>query len=214
MPTYDGPPYQFTTFIPPGTRALRQAVAERWSLARTEVVRKRERCEASPSEHCECRAVDAFSSERAIRRAIFDAMVGHADELGVQSVIADRRVWGFGTWHERHYDGPSPHDDHTHVGLTRWAARFLTLEDCRRALRVPAQPPEDVVDDATITKIAAGVWEHFLRNHVDGRDDQAHRVLSWAHLDANVAQSFARAVAVDLARVVERLDAIEQRLSS
>lgn len=213
MLVYDGPPYRYTTLIPSGTRALRQAVAERWSLARTEVVRDRARCDAAPSEHCECRAVDAFSAERAIRRAIFDAMVARADDLGVQSVIADRRVWGFGTWRERAYTGPNPHTDHCHVGLTRHAAQTLTLEHCRRVLRAAGPNPEEPM--YSLEQIAAAVWDHALRNLMHATETKpAGDLLSFAHVDANTAQHYGAANAVNLADIVARLERIEARLSS
>jgi hypothetical protein len=151
MPTYDPPDGGHTMAIPPGIAAARAQLARHYGLARTEVVRDRQRCADSRSEHCEARAIDLFSRSQPTRRAIFDRLVEVADALGVQSVIADRRVWGFGTWRERAYTGPNPHTDHVHVGFTKHAARTLTALVVADALAgaTPAPAPIPVEEAMT-----------------------------------------------------------------
>lgn len=126
MLIYNPPDGSYIPRIPPGTAALRDILAAHFSITRVEVIRGKSRCTAERSEHCECRGVDFFTTDLAKLRAIFDFCVTHAEALGIQSVIANRRVWGFGDWRERAYDGPSPHTDHAHIGLTRHAAQHLT----------------------------------------------------------------------------------------
>lgn len=208
---YDGPPYSYTTSIPPGTRALRATLDAATGVQRTEVVRDRARCDAAPSEHCECRAIDVFTADRATRRRIFEATIDVAETLGVQSVIADRRVWGYGTWHERAYSGADPHTGHVHIGINRAAARELTPIRVAAVLAprlrittggTTAMTPEQLV--------AAAVWEHPLTNLMDGAPKPAHNILEWAHLDANTALAIAR----DLTRQIARLDARIARLEA
>lgn len=128
MFTYDPPNEGYTQRIPPGTAAFRTHLKERFGFARTEVVRDASRCRKQNSEHCVCRAVDAFTTDLAKGRKLFEWCVTNAERLGIQSVIFNRRVWGFGKWNERPYTGPSPHTDHVHVGLDKWAAKNLTKE--------------------------------------------------------------------------------------
>lgn len=118
----------YTTQIPPGTAVLRSEIAKRFGYTRTEVIRDKSRCQDTPSEHCECRAIDFFTTDVTKGRRLFDWLVSNAEDLGVQSVIFNRRAWGFGNWNERPYTGPSPHTDHVHVGLTRQASVNLTRE--------------------------------------------------------------------------------------
>lgn len=213
MRTYDGPPYVYTTTIPPGTRALRAHLESYPSVSRTEVVRSRARCDDTASEHCEARAVDAFTTDPAVRRAIFDDMVRNADALGVQSVIADRRVWGFGRWQERHYAGPHPHDDHVHVGLNRAGAKSLTVDTLRRL----ARPPDDRRDTmhGPETTVDTMVWDHPLINLVADppRVDPARLLLQWAHLDANAALMVARDCLGELQALRREIAALREALS-
>ena len=60
----------------------------------------------------------------------------HADELGIQVIIFDRRIWsakspGRGG---RPYTGVHPHRDHAHIELTRRAAGRLTVATIRHVL--------------------------------------------------------------------------------
>jgi hypothetical protein len=161
MPHYDPPSGTYTSTIPPGIAAARRQLARHYGLSRTEVVRDRDRCARQRSEHCEARAIDAFSQFQPHRRLMFTDLVRLADTLGVQSVIADRRVWGFGTWTERDYTGPNPHTDHVHVGFTKHAARTLTDDYVRRALAGPEHvrviPPAPATEDHVVyIRLASG----------------------------------------------------------
>lgn len=134
---YDSPNGSYTSTIPPGTRAFRAVIAEVFGFTRTEVVRDKSRCDATPSEHCECGAVDAFTTDFDKGRPFFDWCVTNADALGVQSVIFQHRQIGFGNPTERHRD-KADHMDHVHVGLSRWARANLTEPFVRSLL-----PEED-----------------------------------------------------------------------
>lgn len=129
---YDPASGSYTATIPPGTKAFRDTVGSHYGF-RTEVIRDEARCAHQPSEHCECRAIDFFV-QAPNGRPLFDWAVTHADPLGIQSVIHDRRVWGFGDWTERPYTRPSPHTDHVHIGLTIAASHLLTEQMVRREL--------------------------------------------------------------------------------
>jgi hypothetical protein len=111
--------------------AFRKVVAEVFGYSRTEVIRDRSRCARTRSEHCECGACDFFTTDVVKGRKLFDWCVKNANDLGIQSVIFNRRVVGFGNPNERSYTGPSPHTDHVHIGLKRNARRTLTREKVR-----------------------------------------------------------------------------------
>jgi hypothetical protein len=134
LDTYNAPTGAYTARIPPGTAAFRKVVGEHFGFLRTEVVRDRSRCAHTRSEHCECAAIDFFTSVYAKGRPFFDWCVSVAEPLGIQSVIFWRRVIGFGNPNERDYHGASPHTDHVHVGLNRWARANLTEDMVRRLL--------------------------------------------------------------------------------
>lgn len=134
---YDPPTGRYTSTIPPGVAVFRRVTAAHFGFSRTEVVRDQSRCRAHKSEHCECRGIDDFTTDLSPTgkgRTFFNWCVSVADPLGIQSVIFNRRVWGFGAWVERPYTGPSPHTDHVHVGLNNWAAAHLTEELIRAHL--------------------------------------------------------------------------------
>jgi hypothetical protein len=135
VPTYDPPDGSYSQSIPSGTRAFRQEIAAHFGFTRTEVVRDLSRCQHQRSEHCECRGIDFFTTDVSKGRKVFDFCIRNADVLDIQSVIFNRRVWGFGTWTERAYSGPSPHTDHVHVGLNKRGARTLTREKIRTCLQ-------------------------------------------------------------------------------
>lgn len=130
---WDAPTGVYIGTIPPGTAAFRKVVAEVFDFSRTEVVRDKSRCTHSSSEHCECGAVDAFTVLYKKGRGFFEACVKVSGKLGIQSVIFWERVIGFGNPNERGYGGPSPHTDHVHVGLNRWARANLTEKMVRDA---------------------------------------------------------------------------------
>jgi hypothetical protein len=61
---------------------------------------------SSLSEHAEGRAWDCgcrVGNPNA--QKVADFMVAHADELGLQAVIYNHRVWGYGRWNWRAYSG-------------------------------------------------------------------------------------------------------------
>jgi hypothetical protein len=143
---YDAPTGAYSSRIPPGMAAFRKVVSEHFGYTRSEIVRDASRCRQTRSEHCECGACDFFTTDLLKGRLLFDWLGKHADALGVQSIIFNRRVRGFGNPAERHYTGPSPHTDHVHAGLNRWARQYLTETDIRALL--PGQPPPQE-DDLT-----------------------------------------------------------------
>lgn len=151
---YDPPNGSYTSKVPPGTQAFREAIAEYFGFTRTEVVRDRNRCVQQRSEHCECRGIDFFTIVFEVGRPLFNWCVANND-LGIQSVIFFRRVWGFGTPRERAYTGPSPHTDHVHVGLTRQAAQSLTKAQIQARLG-GEEEDEDVF--ALVTKDSGNVY--------------------------------------------------------
>lgn len=151
LSVYDKPNGSYTSSIPPGTAAFRAVIAELYGFTRTEVIRDPGRCAGQRSEHCECGAVDFFTTDTVKGRKVFEDVGAVADRLGVQSIIFNRRVRGFGNPNERHYDGDSPHTDHVHIGLNRWARRNLTREMVRAALL----GEEDWLDMATQAEVQA-----------------------------------------------------------
>lgn len=152
--TYNPPDGSYTSKVSPGTQAFRETIAEHFGFTRTEIVRDKSRCNKQRSEHCECRAVDFFTTIYEVGRPVFNWCVANAD-LGFQSVIFFRRVWGFGRDYERSYHGPSPHTDHVHVGLTRHAAQYLTKAQVQARLK-GEEEDEDVF--ALVTKDGGDVY--------------------------------------------------------
>lgn len=62
----------------------------------------------SLSEHAEGRAWDCGTRPgNPNAQRIADLLVTHGDALGLQSVIYNRRVWGYGRWNWRAYSGYS-----------------------------------------------------------------------------------------------------------
>lgn len=131
---YDAPTGMYVSAIPPGMVAFRRVVAQAFGYGRTEVVRDRSRCARQRSEHCECGACDFFTTVYDKGRKLFVWCVKNADALGIQSCIFWRRVVGFGNPNERAYTGASPHTDHVHIGLNRWARKNLTEAMVRAAI--------------------------------------------------------------------------------
>ena len=73
-----------------------------------------------------------------------DWLVEKASVLGIQAVIYNRRVWGYGRWNWRPYSGVNAHIDHVHVSMQIRAAnegmvlrnRALIVDDFFRSLIV------------------------------------------------------------------------------
>lgn len=122
---YDPPDGTYTDRIPKGTTALRTYLKLHFGFTRTEVIRDQSRCRATDSEHCTCRAIDAFTTTE-LGNELFDWAVANAERLGIQSAIYRDRQWGFGKCFIR---PRTKHDhwDHVHIGLTEWASQNLTL---------------------------------------------------------------------------------------
>lgn len=152
---YD-PPGAYTSTIPSGTTAFRNHLKKKYGFVRTEVIRDKSRCNQTNSEHCVCRGIDFFTTDLKLGRAVFLWCIANADRFGIQSIIFNRRVWGFGKWYERAYTGPSPHTDHVHIGLNKWAAKNLT-----KALLEGGE--EFVVDKETAAQIRAIVAEEIKK---------------------------------------------------
>lgn len=178
---------EWTGTIPPGTRNFKVEVARVFGYPRAEIVRDKSRCMSQSSEHCSCRACDFFTSNYQKGRLLFDWAVENADALGIQSVIFWRRVWGFGHWYERHYNGPSPHTDHVHIGLTRDAAKTLTVAKIKLYLPGGGGSQEDDVRPEDIKAIAEAVRDVELRDRVGHKPSTLGEILQFAHMDANGA---------------------------
>lgn len=153
LDSYDAPTGAYTSSIPPGTAALRSVIATDFDYSRTEVVRDRSRCNHTRSEHCECGAIDAFTTDPAKGRHLFDRLVAASEALGIQSVIFRDREIGFGNPTERHRS-KRDHFDHVHVGLNRWARANLTQARVRQALKTQE---DDMFEDGDRDNLKACV---------------------------------------------------------
>lgn len=81
----------------------------------------------SISEHAEGRAWDAMLTPGdAVGQRLADFLVSKATDLGIQAVIYNRRVWGYGRYNWRSYSGVNPHVDHVHVSMQTRAANEVT----------------------------------------------------------------------------------------
>lgn len=156
---YD-PPGSYTSTIPSGTTAFRNYLKKKYGFVRTEVIRDQSRCNQTNSEHCVCRGIDFFTTDLKLGRAVFLWCIANADKYGIQSVISNRRVWGFGKWYERHYppsgNATIEHRDHVHIGLNKWAAKNLT-----KALLEGGE--EFVVDKETEAQVRKIVQEELAK---------------------------------------------------
>lgn len=106
--------------------------------------------------HAEGRAGDS-SGYPAPMRALADAFVKHALELGIQEVIYDRERWSTddGTPGWEPYGGADPHTSHVHWSLTWDAAQNLTEAKIRHVLEGAPLPEEDELpfSEADLRKI-------------------------------------------------------------
>lgn len=175
---YDAPDGSYTSAIPSGTAAFRKVVAGNFGYTRSEVVRDKSRCNQQRSEHCECGAIDFFTTDPIKGRTLFNWCVRNADELGVQSVIFRDRQIGFGNPTERHRE-KRDHFDHVHVGLNRWARRNLTEDLVRRHL-----PEEDELTPEQAKKLDE-IWNALYekrggktKEHLDILEAKLDEILS------------------------------------
>lgn len=124
-PHYDPPNEGYTTSIPSGTKAIREGVAAHFGIIRHEVIRDQSRCNHQASEHCVCRGVDWYTRDVIKGTKMRKFLIFAGDKLGIQAAIFNNIVWGFGTWRERS-PASSPHEDHVHGGVNKWAAKNVT----------------------------------------------------------------------------------------
>lgn len=130
MLRYDAPTTYYTSAIPPGTSAFRRVVGPHFGFTRVEVVRDRSRCQSQRSRHCQCAAIDFFTTDLSPvgkGRLLFEWALANANALNIQGGIFNRRCFGLGgTWAERPYTGKHPHTDHVHIELNNHGAANLT----------------------------------------------------------------------------------------
>jgi hypothetical protein len=90
-----------------------------------------------------------------MRRWLESYLIKHADALGIEGIISNRRVMGFpsnGTWYRgpeggwRPYSGPNPHTDHIHV--------MYNLQPAKTAGLKPVKPVKPVKP----AKAAKAAW--------------------------------------------------------
>lgn len=172
---YDAPNGSYTSKIPPGTTALRNYIKKKFGITRTEVIRDKSRCAAHGSEHCECGAIDAFTTTTVLGRAIFDWLVKISEAAGVQSVIFQHRQVGFGNPKERHR-AKADHMDHVHVGLSRWARANLTTAMLERM-----DEEEDMTPDQAkkLEKVYKALYTQEVkpRDRITELDKQVKRII-------------------------------------
>lgn len=112
-------------------------------------------------------------------------LVEHYDELGIQTVIYNRRIWGAGRPVLRTYRGANPHTDHVHAEQHKRAALTLTRAQIAAVLagsdpsQPGPQPPELEDDDVPLMLVQAegepAVWltDGITRRQVQAGDDLA-----------------------------------------
>lgn len=167
LAVYDAPTGAYTSAIPKGTAAFRKVVASHFGYSRHEVVRDQSRCAQRRSEHCECGAIDFFTTDAIKGRTLFNWCVAKANELGVQSVIFRDREIGFGNPTERHRE-KQDHFDHVHVGLSRWARTNLT-----EALAWDHIEGDDMTPDQAkkLQEIWEGLYEKRGTKYIEATDE-------------------------------------------
>lgn len=126
----------------PGTMALRTACLERYPrLGDLGIyVRRPVRGGTAPSKHSQGRAWDAECHDQAYGRAVFDYLVAHSAQLGIQVVIWWHRIWSIPRG-EHAYTGTDPHTGHLHIEQNWDGAEYLTYAAASRVLW--AQPPTE-----------------------------------------------------------------------
>lgn len=115
----------------PGMVALSVVCMDLFGVGTLGIVRDRSRCRKA-STHCYGRGWDAKTSayskvglERGDK--LCAALIAHAEELGVQRLIWNRREWNIRLRKWVAYHGASNHTDHVHVELCWKAARDIPL---------------------------------------------------------------------------------------
>lgn len=116
----------------PGALALLSWLQERWPVGWSGGIYncRPVRGQKSMSIHAEGRAVDFMMPGASHPQGIeiVRELGARGRELGVQSVIWDRRIWSARSPEGRAYTGVNPHTDHLHIELTRAAGRTLTKD--------------------------------------------------------------------------------------
>lgn len=141
--------------VQPGTRALREYIAQRWGVSvgapRGASVRKpARRADGSLRDrdvHEEGRALDVMSeANRELGAEVANWAAANAARLGLQFVLFDRYRLSSGAaqpWGDYDATGRSPHTDHVHIELSpRWAADGAGM---RAALGMPARADANAV---------------------------------------------------------------------
>lgn len=132
---------------------------------------------STPSMHSEGRAVDFGINPHGAKYGskLAEQLRLNSEELGVQCIIWNKRIWSGkkSTWLP--YNGVNPHVDHIHVSLTRAAARKSKEEIERQWERVfggdfppgpvPGKPwPKgDLVSTNAHTKASTAAWVDLMR---------------------------------------------------
>lgn len=138
---YDGPPTKCHTGPRSGTVALRNGVMERFpgvkDLGIFNCRYTRTKNSKTYSFHADGRAWDAGCSGD-LADEVADFLVAHADVLGVQEVIRNRKRWDSRTRKWATYQGSDPHTDHVHVSQCIAAADGLK----KSTVLAPAGTPQ------------------------------------------------------------------------
>lgn len=175
--------------VEPGTRALQQAILERFSPPATNLGIYNPRdvrgnvwpnVTTTLSIHAEGRAGDVGFPTRGHPdghprgHELARLLVERAVPLGVQEVIWARRRWAADDGRWDRYSGRSAHLDHVHWSQHRAAARSLTLTAARSALDRTAPPvvPIEETDVPAPTDFVRRIPAGHL-----GIDDKAHYLL-------------------------------------
>lgn len=142
MTTYNKPPGPGETLNRnhnyPGPHALRRIIERRYPHLRFNGIFARRPVAGTntPSAHQVARGVD-FSQDNATAKAeaenCFWWLISIADKIGLQGVIFDHKIWGFGNERVRptHRDG-NPHTDHIHFEQNIAGAKLSEQEIINR----------------------------------------------------------------------------------
>lgn len=202
----------------PGARVLMDFILEKFRTAISfGILRDRDRCGKS-STHCYGRGGDVGNRENGKQvnnhpdgSLLAEWLIAEAGALGIQRVIwggePGEHDWEWdsrpGQRHKSLYHGPS-HDDHVHWELCWSAARELTREQVQEAYDRYFGDKEDDVS-------AEDVWNHPITNLVvpEGKDPiptPAHKLVTWAHHDANTAMRAVRDLAKMTVAISKQLE--------
>lgn len=111
----------------PGMAALKAVIAARFRVTVSSYVNRANTGAAGGlSEHAVGRGADIMITGATGRR-LKDFLYRNAGNLGLQSIIFEGRVWGYGNYVWRRYTG-NEHSDHIHIGLTVEASQALTRQ--------------------------------------------------------------------------------------